>query len=130
MAGRFQIFAGSASQALAADIANAYGTELGEIELRRFKDGEMQPRYGESIRGNDVFVVQGSQPPADNLMELLLMVDAAVRASARSVTVVVPYFGYARQDRKDKPRVPISAKLIANLLHTAGANAERDDDEH
>ena len=122
MAGKFQIFAGSASRAVADSIAEFYGTELGALELRRFKDGEMQPRFGESVRGNDVFLVQSTAPPADNIMELLLMVDAAKRASARSIVAVIPYFGYARQDRKDRPRVSIGAKLFANLLQAAGVD--------
>jgi ribose-phosphate pyrophosphokinase len=122
MAGSFQIFAGSASSAVAQAIALEYGTEPGKLELRRFKDGEMQPVYGESIRGNDLFLVQSTYPSADNIMELLLMIDAAKRASAKSITVVCPYYGYARQDRKDKPRVSIGAKLLANLLTTAGAS--------
>lgn len=121
-AGEFKIFAGSASVSVAQAIADLSGSELGKLEMRRFKDGEMQPRFGESIRGNDLFLVQSLCSPADNIMELLLMVDAARRASARSIVCVVPYYGYARQDRKDRPRVSIGAKLLANLLTTAGAD--------
>jgi ribose-phosphate pyrophosphokinase len=117
-----QIFAGSASFKLAEDIAHHLSLPLGKLELQRFSDGEMQPRFGESIRGREIFIVQSTCPPSDNLMELLLMIDAARRASAKSITVVVPYFGYARQDRKDRPRVSIGSKLIANVLTTAGAS--------
>jgi ribose-phosphate pyrophosphokinase len=92
------------------------------IELKRFSDGEIWVKYGENIRGLDVFIIQSTNPPADNLMELLIMIDAAKRASAKTITAVIPYFGYARQDRKDQPRVAISAKLIANLLTVAGAD--------
>ena len=116
MGGRLQLFAGSASQTVAAAIAEAYGTELGELELRRFKDGEMQPSFGESIRGNDIFIIQSTYPGDDHIFELLLTVDAAIRASAKSITCVMPYFGYARQDRKDQPRVSIGASLVAKLL--------------
>jgi ribose-phosphate pyrophosphokinase len=121
MPGHLQLFAGSASHDLAKSIAYEFGTELGALELQRFKDGEMQPRYGESVRGNDLFLIQSTVPPSDNIMELLLMIDAAFRASARSITVVIPYFGYARQDRKDRPRVSIGAKLLAELLAASGA---------
>lgn len=118
---QFQIFAGSASRALAESIARAYGIELGKVTLSRFSDGEIQPSFGESIRGNDVYIVASTNPPAENLMELLLMMDAARRASANSINAVIPYFGYARQDRKDKPRVSIGSKLMANMLTAAGA---------
>src|SRR5204862_4115806 len=101
---------------------NAYGEPLGEVNYQQFSDGEMSPYIQESVRGHEVFLIQSTFPPSDNLMELLLMVDAAIRASAKSVNVVIPYFGYARQDRKDKPRVSIAAKLIANLLSAAGAD--------
>ncbi|PIY12427.1 MAG: ribose-phosphate pyrophosphokinase [Flexibacter sp. CG_4_10_14_3_um_filter_32_15] len=116
-----KIFAGSASLYLAEKIAHSFGKPLGQHNLQVFSDGEICPNYSESIRGADVFIVQSTFPPADNLMELLLMIDAAKRASAGSVTVVMPYFGYARQDRKDKPRVAIGAKLVANLISAAGA---------
>jgi ribose-phosphate pyrophosphokinase len=118
----FMLYAGSASSALAERIAEAYGTHLGEVTLQRFSDGEFQPNFHESLRGHDVFLVQSTLPPADNLMELLLMMDAARRSSAKSITAVIPYFGYARQDRKDKPRVSIGSKLVANILTSAGAN--------
>ncbi len=117
-----KLFAGSGSQALAQNIANHYGKPLGQISLRRFSDGELSVAFEESIRGCDLFLIQSTNPPTDNLMELLLMIDAARRASAKYVTVVIPYFGYARQDRKDKPRVSIAAKLVANLISAAGAN--------
>jgi len=117
-----KIFSGSATTYLAEKIANAYGETLGEVNYQQFSDGEMSPFLKESVRGHEVFIIQSTFPPSDNLMELLLMVDAAKRASAKSVNVVIPYFGYARQDRKDKPRVAIAAKLIANLISAAGAN--------
>jgi ribose-phosphate pyrophosphokinase len=116
-----KIFSGRATTYLADKIANAYGETLGEVIYQHFSDGEMSPFLAESVRGHEVFLIQSTFPPSDNLMELLLMVDAAKRASASAVNVVIPYFGYARQDRKDKPRVAIAAKLIANLLSAAGA---------
>lgn len=116
-----KIFSGQASKYLAEKIAQTYGKPLGEVTLQKFSDGEMAPFFTESVRGCDVFLIQSTFPPSDNFMELLLMIDAAKRASAEYVTVVVPYFGYARQDRKDKPRVAIAAKLMANLLTAAGA---------
>ena len=116
-----KIFACSQSVYLAEKIAENYGIPLGKVTLAKFKDGEFQPSYEESIRGLRVFIICSTFPSADNLMELLLMIDAAKRASARHVTAVIPYFGWARQDRKDKPRVPIGAKLVANLLDAAGA---------
>ena len=116
-----KIFACSQSVVLAEQIAEKYGIALGKVTLARYSDGEFQPSYEESIRGLRVFIVCSTFPTSDNLMELLLMIDAAKRASARHVTAVIPYFGYARQDRKDKPRVPIGAKLVANLLNAAGA---------
>ncbi|WP_128543530.1 ribose-phosphate pyrophosphokinase [Larkinella soli] len=117
-----KIFSASQSNYLAEKIARYYGKDLGGYTLRKFSDGELSPSFEESIRGCDVFLIQSTNPPADNLMELLLMVDAARRASAHYVTVVIPYFGYARQDRKDKPRVAIAAKLVANMLAAAGAD--------
>jgi ribose-phosphate pyrophosphokinase len=117
-----KLFAGTKSKYLAERIAYYYGKDLGHLQVNRFSDGEMQPVINESVRGDFVFFIQSTISPADNLMELLLMIDAARRASADYITAVVPYFGYARQDRKDKARVPISAKLIANLLEAAGAN--------
>jgi ribose-phosphate pyrophosphokinase len=117
-----KLFAGSGSTDLAGKIAKAYGRELGDMTVSRFSDGEFQPHINESVRGCDVFFIQSTNPPTDNLMELLMMIDASRRASAHYVTAVIPYFGLARQDRKDKPRVAISAKLVANLLTAAGAN--------
>ncbi|PVY41788.1 ribose-phosphate pyrophosphokinase [Pontibacter virosus] len=117
-----KIFAGSASKYLAEKIAVAYGTQLGDLELLRFSDGEMAPHFNESVRGAEVFLVQSTFPPADNLMELMLMVDAAKRASAHKVIVVMPYYGYARQDRKDKPRVSIGSKVLANAIQSVGAD--------
>ena len=118
----YMIFAGGSNIPLAEKIAARIGKPLGSVELKRFSDGEIWVKYGENIRGLDVFIVQSTNPPADNWMELLIMIDAAKRASAQNITAVIPYFGYARQDRKDQPRVAITAKLIANLLTVAGAN--------
>ena len=117
-----KLFAGSGTVELAKKIATAYGKPLGDMTVSQFSDGEIQPFYNESVRGSDVFLVQSTNQPTDNLVELLLMIDAAKRASAHYITVVVPYFGYARQDRKDKPRVAIGAKLMANLIMAAGAH--------
>jgi len=117
-----KIFSGNAHPTLARSIAQRLGAELGDATVSHFEDGEVQVRINENIRGLDVFIVQPTHPPAEHLMELLIMLDAARRASARRVTAVVPYFGYARQDRKDQPRVPITAKLIANLITAAGAD--------
>jgi ribose-phosphate pyrophosphokinase len=117
-----RIFTGNSNLSLAEKICRYLQVGLGEAEVGRFADGEISVRINENIRGCDIFVVQPTQAPADNLLELLVMVDAARRASASRVTAVVPYFGYARQDRKDQPRVPISAKLVANLITVAGAN--------
>ena len=117
-----KIFSGRATQYLAEKIANAYGEPLGVVNYQQFSDGEMSPFLAESVRGHDVFIIQSTFAPADNLMEMLLMVDAAKRASAHNVNVIIPYFGYARQDRKDKPRVAIAAKMIANLVSAAGAD--------
>ena len=114
------IFAGSASLDLAEKIAEALGMNLGDMQVEHFADGEFSVYYKDSIRGKDVFLVQSTYPSSDNLMELLLMVDAAKRASAHYIAAVIPYFGWARQDRKDKPRVSIGAKLMADLLSTAG----------
>jgi len=116
-----KIFACSQSTALAKKIADAYGTELGKVSTNRYSDGEFQPSFEESVRGARVFIIGSTFPSSDNLMELLLMLDAAKRASARHVNAVIPYYGWARQDRKDKPRVPIAAKLTAKMLVTAGA---------
>ncbi len=116
-----KIFACSQSKTLAKDIANAFGVKLGNIITSTYSDGEFQPSFEESVRGSRVFLVGSTNPSSENLMELLLMLDAAKRASARHITAVIPYFGWARQDRKDKPRVPIAAKLVAKMLETAGA---------
>jgi len=117
-----KLFAGSGSQELAQKIAQHYGKQLGKCQSTTFSDGELNFYYEESVRGANVFLIQSTFPPADNIMELLLMIDAARRASAQYVTVVVPYYGYARQDRKDKPRVSIAAKMVANLLSASGAD--------
>ena len=117
-----KIFAGSASQELAAAIAAAFGIPLGELTIQRFADTEMGPSFDESVRGCEVFLVQSTFPPAEHLMELMLMVDAAKRASAHKVVIVMPYMGYARQDRKDKPRVSIGAKVVANLIQSVGTD--------
>jgi ribose-phosphate pyrophosphokinase len=117
-----RIFCGNASRPLAGKICQHLKAPLGDAEVSRFEDGEVSAKYNENIRGSDVFIVQATGAPAENLMELLVMLDAAKRASARRVTAVMPYFGYARQDRKDQPRSPISAKLVANLITVAGAD--------
>ncbi|ERJ58623.1 ribose-phosphate pyrophosphokinase [Sphingobacterium paucimobilis] len=117
-----KLFAGSGTQELAEKISTSFGKPLGDKTLSKFSDGEIQPFYNESVRGADLFLIQSTNQPTDNLFELLLMIDAAKRASAHYITAVVPYFGYARQDRKDKPRVAIGAKMIANLITAAGAH--------
>ncbi len=116
-----KIFACTNSIVLAKKIAKSYGTDLGNVLISRYSDGEFQPSFEESVRGARVFLIGSTHPSSENLMELLLMLDAAKRASARHITAVMPYFGWARQDRKDKPRVPIAAKLVAKMLETAGA---------
>lgn len=116
-----KIFACKQSEALAQEIANAFGMPLGKVITSHYSDGEFQPSFEESVRGSRVFLIGSTFPNSDHLMELLLMIDAAKRASARHITAVLPYFGWARQDRKDKPRVPIAAKLVAKMLETAGA---------
>lgn len=118
----YMIFAGGSNIPLAKKIASRIDKPLGMIELKRFSDGEIWVKYGENIRGSDVFIIQSTNPPSDNLIELLIMIDAAKRASAKTITAVIPYFGYARQDRKDQPRVAITAKLMANLLTVAGTD--------
>lgn len=118
----FKVFSGTNSRYLAEKICNSLGCPLGNMNIEHFADGEFSVSYEESIRGCQVFLVQSTFPNSDNLMELLLMIDAAKRASARSIVAVIPYFGWARQDRKDKPRVSIGAKLIADMLSTAGIN--------
>ncbi len=116
------IFSGRATRYLAEKIAESYGTSLGEVIVSTFSDGEFQPSFEETIRGNDVYIIQSTFAPSENLLELLLMVDAARRASAKRIVAMIPYFGYARQDRKDKPRVSIGAKLITNLLVASGVD--------
>src|SRR5215204_5153597 len=117
-----KIFSGTGSQYLAEQIGKRFGLPLGKITIQKFSDGEIQPVFNESIRGDMVFLVQSTFAPAENILELLLMIDAARRASAYKVVAVIPYFGYARQDRKDKPRVAIGSKLVANMLVAAGAD--------
>jgi ribose-phosphate pyrophosphokinase len=121
MATRVNIFSGSASRYLAEKIAAHYGNKLGKVSMATFSDGEFQPSFEETVRGNELFIIQSTFAPTDNIFELLLMIDAARRASARQIVAVIPYFGFARQDRKDKPRVSIGAKLMTNLLIAAGA---------
>jgi len=116
-----KIFACTQSKVLAEKIAKSFGAELGNVSFTRYSDGEFQPSFEESVRGARVFIIGSTNPSSENLMEMLLMLDAAKRASARHITAVIPYFGWARQDRKDKPRVPIGAKLVAKLLEAAGA---------
>ena len=116
-----KIFACSQSEELAKNIAKSYGVDLGKVITSNYSDGEFQPCYEESIRGTRIFIIGSTNPDSKNLMEMLLMIDAAKRASARHITAVLPYFGWARQDRKDKPRVPIAAKLVAKMLEVAGA---------
>lgn len=116
-----KIFVCDNSRVLGKNIAKAFGEELGSVITSKYSDGEFQPSYEESIRGKRIFIICSTNPGPENLMELLLMLDAAKRASARHITAVIPYFGWARQDRKDKPRVPIAAKLIAKMIETAGA---------
>lgn len=122
MAVGVKIFSGRASEELAMKIAKSYGVELGNVIISEFSDGEFQPSFEETVRGQDVFILQSTMPPTENLFELLLMIDAARRASARKIIAVIPYFGFARQDRKDKPRVAIGAKLVANMLMAAGVD--------
>lgn len=116
------IFAGSSNPALARAIAEELGLNLGELTLKSFSDGELYVKYEQSIRGEDLYLIQSTPPPSENIMELLLMLDAAKRASVKRVTAVIPYFGYARQDRKDQPRVSVASKLMANILVKAGAD--------
>lgn len=118
----YKIFSGSSNRALAEKIAHRLDKPLGYLELKRFSDGEIWAKYGENIRGGDIFIIQSTIPPAENLVELLITIDAARRASAKRITAVIPYFGYARQDRKDQPRVSITAKLVANLITVSGAD--------
>ena len=125
-----KVFSCRGSRYLAEKIAKSLGVELGQSEVTVFSDGEFQPSYLESVRGATVFIIQSTFPPVENLMELLLMIDAARRASAYKVIAVIPYFGWARQDRKDRPRVSIGAKLVANLLHAAGCDRVMTADLH
>ncbi len=122
MANEVTIVAGRATKHLAENIALSYGIKLGNVVVQDFSDGEFQPSFEHNIRGNEVYIIQSTMPPADNLFEMLMMVDAAKRASAKSVIAVIPYFGFARQDRKDKPRVSIASKMIANVLSAAGVD--------
>ncbi|EQB63064.1 MAG: hypothetical protein RBG1_1C00001G0643 [candidate division Zixibacteria bacterium RBG-1] len=122
MPNKLKLFTGNSNRPLAQKIADYVGVPLSQADVTRFSDGEIFVQINENIRGMDVFIIQSTNPPADNLMELLIMIDAALRASAQRITAVIPYFGYARQDRKEQPRVPITAKLVANLISTAGAN--------
>jgi ribose-phosphate pyrophosphokinase len=117
-----KIFSGSTTRVFAEKVAAAYGKELGKISYQKFSDGEFQVSYEETVRGAIVFLVQSTPPPTDSLFELLLMIDAAKRASAKEIIAVMPYYGFARQDRKDQPRVAIGAKMVADMLHAAGAN--------
>lgn len=117
-----KVFSGYSNRPLAEKVAEKMGCDLGVLISRRFSDGEIWVKYGENIRGLEVFLIQSTNSPADNLMELLMMIDAAKRASAKKITAVIPYYGYSRQDRKDQPRVSITAKLVANLIQTAGAD--------
>ena len=117
-----KIFSGSATKYIADKIAKSFGTPLGKVSVQRFADNEFQPCYEETVRGDYIFIVQSTFAPAENLLELLFLVDAARRASAYKIVAVIPYFGFARQDRKDRPRVSIAAKLVSNLLVTAGVN--------
>lgn len=118
----FMIFSGSSNFSLSKKISDHLGVKLGGIEKKKFSDGEIWIKFSENIRGRDIFIIQSTHPPAENILELLIMLDAAKRASAKRVTAVIPYFGYSRQDRKDQPRVAITAKLMANLITKAGAD--------
>lgn len=122
MSNDLKIFSGGSNTTIAKKIAEYLGIELGHLERKKFSDGEIWVKFSENIRGADVFIIQSTQPPAENLFELMITLDAAKRSSATRITAVLPYFGYARQDRKDQPRVAISAKLIANLITVAGAD--------
>ena len=117
-----KLFSGRASSDLSSRIAEHFGLPLGDVNVTVFSDGEFQPSFEETVRGQDVFIIQSTMPPTENIFELLLLIDAARRASARKIIAVIPYFGFARQDRKDKPRVAIGAKLIANMLIAAGVD--------
>ena len=120
--GALMVFSGRSNRPFAERIAKEMGSPLGRCVIKQFSDNELWVKYSDNIRGSDVFIVQSTNPPAENLLELLIMIDAAKRASARNIVAVIPYFGYARQDRKDQPRVSITAKLVANLITAAGAD--------
>jgi ribose-phosphate pyrophosphokinase len=120
--GTLKVFSGRSNRQLAEGIAKELGHPLGKCEIKTFSDGEIWAKFSDNVRGCDVYIIQSTNPPAENLLELLILIDAARRASARKVNAVIPYFGYARQDRKDQPRVSITAKLVANLLTGAGAD--------
>jgi ribose-phosphate pyrophosphokinase len=122
MSSGVKIFSGRATTVLANKIALTYGKNLGNMQVTEFSDGEFEPSFEETVRGQDVFIIQSTMPPTENMFELLLLIDAAKRASAQSVVAVIPYFGFARQERKSKPRVAIGAKLVANMLETAGVD--------
>jgi len=119
---KLKIFSGRSNPLLASKIANSAGCELGDISIKTFSDGELWVKYEENIRGFDVFLIQSTNGPAENILELILMADAAVRASARSVSIIMPYFGYGRQDRKDQPRVPISSRVMIDIITSMGAD--------
>jgi ribose-phosphate pyrophosphokinase len=122
MKNTLKIFSGRSNPALAQGIVDVLGMDLGDVTIRTFADGELWVKYEENIRGQDVFIIQSTNEPADNLIELFLLLDAAVRASAQRVTAVIPYFGYGRQDRKDQPRVPISSRVMVDIITTTGAD--------
>ena len=122
MQNTLKIFSGRSNLTLAQGIVDVLGVDLGDVTIRTFADGELWVKYEENIRGQDVFIIQSTNEPADNLIELFLLLDAAVRASAQRVTAVIPYFGYGRQDRKDQPRVPISSRVMVDIITTTGAD--------
>ena len=122
MQNTLKIFSGRSNLTLAQGIVDVLGMDLGDVTIRTFADGELWVKYEENIRGQDVFIIQSTNEPADNLIELFLLLDAAVRASAQRVTAVIPYFGYGRQDRKDQPRVPISSRVMVDVITTTGAD--------
>ena len=119
---QLKIFSGRSNPGLGKDIANYLGKDLGQLTIKTFSDGELWLQFEENVRGCDVFIIQPTNSPAENIMELILIIDAAVRASAKTVTAVVPYFGYGRQDRKDNPRVPISSRVMVDLITATGAD--------
>ncbi len=119
---KLKIFSGRSNQVLGERIAKSLGQDLGNLSIKTFSDGELWIKFEENIRGNDVFIIQPTNSPGDNIIELVLTIDAAVRASAKTVTAVIPYFGYGRQDRKDNPRVPISSRVMVDLITATGAD--------